>query len=155
MLNVTYLIIKTMKKEFFPEEGINKAARQVLSELKTKYVDIREGITSEIQYKLLNKMKNERINSKEIYEKAYLNNKNENAKTNFEKADLELSVINILIADLEKELPKQLTESDIFRIFSENNFRNIGDCMKFFSINYPNQDKKLVSQLFKNNKIND
>ena len=57
MINVNEYIKKAIKKELFEDEKLNNSARQILSELKTKYVDIREEITTEIQYKILKKLK--------------------------------------------------------------------------------------------------
>ena len=104
-----------MKKEIFIEDKRNKAARQVLSELKTSFVDIREEITAEIQNKILNKMKATREKTIPIYEKA-------NAIDNLNKEKFELEVINELLDMLKEFLPKQMSDEEILKIedtFSE------------------------------------
>ena len=60
MINVPEMIKKAMKKELFNTDEMNLAARQILSEMKTKFIDIKEEITNDIQYKMLSKMKKER-----------------------------------------------------------------------------------------------
>ena len=150
MIDVTELIKKTIKKEVFNEnEGINKAARQVLSEMKTKFKDIKESITVDIQNKMLIKMKKDRENSINIYEEAFAKTSSNIAKENLDKSKNELNVINAFLSEIEKDMPKQLTENEVINIIRENNFSNIGDCMKWFSKNYPAQDKKMISQIFK------
>lgn len=108
MINVNEYIKKAIKKELFEDEKLNNSARQILSELKTKYVDIREEITTEIQYKILKKLKAEREKSIEIYSKV----DNESAKTNLAKEQIELHIIDIFLFELEKELPKKMTEEE-------------------------------------------
>ena len=150
MIDVTELIKKTIKKEVFNEnEGINKAARQVLSEMKTKFKDIKESITVDIQNKMLIKMKKDRENSINIYEEAFAKTSSDIAKENLDKSKNELNVINAFLSEIEKDMPKQITENEVIDIIKENNFSNIGDCMKWFSKNYPAQDKKMISQIFK------
>ena len=150
MIDVTELIKKTIKKEVFNEnEGINKAARQVLSEMKTKFKDIKESITVDIQNKMLIKMKKDRENSVNIYEEAFAKTASDIAKENLDKSKNELNVINTFLSEIEKDMPKQLTENEVINIIKENNFSNIGDCMKWFSKNYPAQDKIMISQIFK------
>jgi hypothetical protein len=57
MLDVNNYLIKVMKKQIFSDTDLmNKSAKQVLAELKTKYVDIKEEITAPLQFKLLTKM---------------------------------------------------------------------------------------------------
>ena len=150
MIDVTELIKKTIKKEVFNEnEGINKAARQVLSEMKTKFKDIKENITVDIQHKMLIKMKKDRENSINIYEEAFAKTSSDVAKENLDKSKNELDVITDFLSEIEKDMPKQLTENEVIDIIKENGFSNIGECMKWFSKNYPAQDKKMISQIFK------
>jgi len=53
---------------------------------------------------------------------------------------------------LERFIPQQLNEEVIFDLIKTNNFKNIGDCMKFFKDNYTGlYDGKVVNKLFKNN----
>lgn len=141
MLNVQSLIIKTMKKEIFIEEKRNKAARQVLSELKTSFVDIREEITAEIQNKILNKMKATREKTIPIYEKA-------NAIDNLNKEKFELEVINELLDMLKEFLPKQMSDEEILKIVNQfkSEGKSIKDIMIFFKDK--NADKKKVSMFF-------
>lgn len=141
MLNVQSLIIKTMKKEIFIEDKRNKAARQVLSELKTSFVDIREEITAEIQNKILNKMKATREKTIPIYEKA-------NAIDNLNKEKFELEVINELLDMLKEFLPKQMSDEEILKIVNQfkSEGKSIKDVMIFFKDK--NADKKKVSMFF-------
>ena len=149
MLNVNELIKKAIKKEIYPETNVNAACRQVLSELKTKFVDFKEEITTEIQYKILKKMLNERNNSKVLYEKIFAKEpENKLAEENLNKADSEILIIVDFIAELEKEMPKKLTESEIEKIISDNQFKTIGECMSFFKKNYTNQDNAMIAKVF-------
>lgn len=145
MIDVNEFIKKTMKKEIFNNNELeNKSARVILSELKTKYVDIKEEITSEIQYKLVKKMAGDRNKSAEIYKEA-------NRTDLYEKEISELNVCNYLLSELEKDLPKQMTEdeikSKINEIISSNSNVNIGIIMKEFK--NLNADKAIVSKLAK------
>lgn len=147
MIDVSDYIKKTIKKEIFKESDLmNKAARQVLSEMKTKYVDIKEDIDTKVQFKILNKMKSERIKDIEIYEKS----NNEAGMKILSKEKSELNVIEELLNQIKDEMPKQLTNYEIVELINKNQLNNIGDCMKFFNKNYPDQDKKMINQVFKN-----
>lgn len=145
MVNVNTLLIEVMKKQVFAiSDLMNKSARQVLSEIKTKYKDIREEITPEIQYKILTKMLNDRIKSAEIYKKA-------NRPDLEEKERTEIFVIEKLLEDVKKDLPKELSESEILEkirnIIIANSNYNIGMIMKEFK-DLP-VDKAKVSKLAK------
>lgn len=144
MLNVNELIIKTIKKQIFVNENKNKAARQVLSELKTAFVDVREDITAEVQNKILKKMKSSREKAISIYEQA-----NAVDKINQEKE--ELLVICELMETLEQFLPKMMTETEIRNKIQEiidgNPDVKIGDIMREFKT--INADKALVSTITK------
>lgn len=139
MIDVQKYIIQTMMKKMF--ENNSTAARMVLGELKTKQKDIMGEITSEVQYKILSKMLKEREESKMIY----INN-NRFDLANKERE--EESVLKDLLAELQSDLPKQLTDDEVRNIIKEQAFANIGDCMKWFKTNYPNQDKKQIARLF-------
>lgn len=146
MIDVNKLIISTRKKEIFAgttEE--NHAAVIVLGELKTKYVDIKEEITSKLQHKLLTKMLNDRSKSMEIYKQA-------NRLDKFEAEEHEYNVIKHLLAEVEKDLPKQMTEPEIIEkinsiVTSSGKTPNIGIIMAGFK-ELP-ADKALVSKLAK------
>lgn len=113
MLNVQKLIIQAMKKELFPgKDELNSAARIILAEMKTKFVDIKEEITAEIQYKMLLKMKKDRENSVKIYDEALKNTQSPIAKENLEKAKNELEPIDLFLLELEAEMPKKLNEEE-------------------------------------------
>jgi uncharacterized protein YqeY len=142
MLDIQKMIIQTMKKEIFVEES--KAARQVLSEIKTAYVDIQEEITAEIQNKILKKMKSTREKTISVYEKT-------DAVELLEKEKTELSVINKLLEELEQFLPKQMSEEEITEIVSKMKAEGklIKDVMAFFKDK--NADKKMVSNIFNKN----
>lgn len=114
MINVSEMIKKAMKKELFPEkEELNQAARIILGEMKTKFIDIREEITTEIQYKMLQKMKKDRENSIKIYSEAFEKTHSEVAKNNLEKAKIELEPIELFLSELEAEMPKKMSEEEI------------------------------------------
>jgi uncharacterized protein YqeY len=114
MINVPEMIKKAMKKELFPgKEELNQAARIILGEMKTKFIDIREEITTEIQYKMLQKMKKDRENSIKIYSEAFEKTHSEVAKNNLEKAKIELEPIDLFLFELEKEMPKKMSEEEI------------------------------------------
>ena len=52
MINVQQMILMAMKKELFPNNAeLNLAARNVLGEMKTKYIDIKGEITIVIPFK--------------------------------------------------------------------------------------------------------
>lgn len=146
MLDVNELIKKTMKKEIFIGDLRNKAARQVLAELKTSFVDIREDITAEIQNKILKKMKSTREKTILIYK-----NSNANVIDNLNKEVEELKVICELTEILQEFLPKMMTEEEIknkiFSIIHNNTNSKIGDIMKEFK--NINADKALVSKIAK------
>ena len=142
MLDVADLIKQAMKKVLFEEENKNILARQILGELKTKLKDIQEEHTAKIQYSILKKMFSDREKSISAYLGA---GRNDLA----EKEILEKEIISNFMAELEKELPKQLSSEEVATIISSNGFANIGECMKWFSQNYPDQDKKIISQVFK------
>ena len=145
MIDVQKLIIATIKGQIYSSSDLEKtAARQVLAELKTKYVDIKEEITSKIQHKLLTKMANDRLKSAEIYKSA-------NREDMYMKETTEYFVIKSLLEEVEKDLPKQMNEEDINKkiteIMSTNSNVNIGIIMKEFK-DLP-ADKALVSKLAK------
>lgn len=120
MLDVQKLLIESMKKEMFPgHDNLNIAARNVLSEMKTKFIDIREEITSKIQYKMLQKMKKERENSVKIYTEAFEKTKLEAAKENLKKAQDELEPIDLFLYELEQEMPKKLNEEETKNLINE------------------------------------
>lgn len=139
MIDVQKYILLTMKKEIF--ENNDKAARIVLGELKTKQKDIQGDITAEIQYKLLSKMLKEREDSKVTY---ISNNRFDLA----EKESSEIDVLKSLLGELEKDMPKQMTDDEVLAIIKKQAFSNIGDCMKWFKVNHPSQDKKQIARLF-------
>ena len=54
---------------------------------------------------------------------------------------------------LSKFIPKQMSDLEIIAIIENNNFANIGECMKFFSSNFTGlYDGKKVSKYFNENK---
>lgn len=120
MLDVQKLLIKSMKKEMFPgHDDLNIAARNVLSEMKTKFIDIREEITSQIQYKMLQKMEKDRQNSVKIYTDAFEKTKSPIAKENLKKAQNELEPIDLFLMELEAEMPKKLNEEETKNLINE------------------------------------
>ena len=146
MINVQQLIIDTIKGKIYSSTKEEQAAaRQVLAELKTKYVDIKGDITNEIQHKLLTKMSNDREKSIEIYKSA-------NREDKWKIEEFELLVIKSLLAEVEKDMPKQLSEEEITNkineIISNNTNVNIGIIMKNFK-DLP-VNKGLVAKIAKN-----
>lgn len=145
MIDINDMIKKTIKKEIFNScELENKSARTVLSEIKTKYVDIKEDITAELQYKLVKKIASDRKKSSDIYLSAGRNDL-------YEKEISELNVCNFLINELERFLPKQMTEEEIRSKIVEMKTVNpqikIGEIMKEFK--NINADKSVVSKIAK------
>lgn len=66
-------------------------------------------------------------------------------KSNIETGNLEENKL------LEIFLPVSLSEDEIKKIISDNNFSNIGECMKFFKENHPQKyDGSVVSKAFNN-----
>ena len=119
MLNIQMLIAKAMKKELYDNDILNLAGRNVLNELKTKFVDVKGEITNEVQFKLLQKMKKDRENMISVYSEAFEKTKSENAKTNLTNAENELIVVNDFLKELEKEMPKKMSEAET-KAFIEN-----------------------------------
>ena len=153
MINVQEMIKKAMKKELFNTDEMNMAARQILSEMKTKFIDIKEEITNDIQYKMLIKMKKERESSVEIYKEAFEKNNSEVAKNNLIKSENELNVLNNFISELEAEMPKKLSEDEIKSIIVNIMNKigekvNIGMIMKEFK-GRSDVDMSVVSKIAK------
>lgn len=145
MIDINEFIKRTIKKEIFNSNEIeNKAARQIFSEIKTKYIDLQEEVTAEIQYKIIKKMLADRNKCIEIYKEA-------NRDDLLVREEIEASVCSYLISELEKELPKQMTEEEIknkiSEIISSNANAKIGDIMREFS--KLNADKSVVSKIAK------
>lgn len=138
MLDVQSLIIKAMKKEIFVNnDDLNITAKTILAEMKTKFVDIREPITTEIQYKMLQKMKKDRENSVKIYSEAFEKSKSDVAKDNLEKAQNELEPIDLFLMELENEMPKKLSDDETRKLVEETITKfgdtpNKGMIMKLF-----------------------
>jgi len=127
MIDVQKLLIKSMKKEMFPgHDNLNTAARNVLSEMKTKFIDIREEITTQIQYKMLQKMKKDRENSVKIYTNAFEKTKSPIAEENLKKAKDELEPITLFLYELEAEMPKKLNEEETKNLINET-IKKFGD----------------------------
>lgn len=103
MLDVAKLLVETMKRQF-PNKD---AYLVVLRELKTKLTVLAktEKVTVETQYKFLKKMEKEREDSKVIYV----------SQNRFDLANKErdeLTAIKQLLSEVEKEMPKQLSEEE-------------------------------------------
>lgn len=139
MLDISKLMIKAMKKELYKDnDELNNAARQVLGEMKTKIKDIREDITNNVQYKLLQKMKKDRENSVKIYTEAFEKSNSNVAKNNLEKAKNELEPIDLFLMELEAEMPKKLSEDEV-RSLVKATIEKFGD----------NPNKGMIMKLFK------
>jgi uncharacterized protein YqeY len=155
MINVPEMIKKAMKKELFHNDELNLAARQILAEMKTKFIDIREEITNDIQYKMLSKMKKDRENSIKIYTEAFEKTHSEIAKNNLEKAKNELEPIDLFLKEIEAEMPKKMSEEEI-RVFIKDLISkfdvkpNIGMIMKEIKSNADlNMDMAIASKIIK------
>ena len=101
MLDVSKILVETMKRQF-PNKD---AYLVVLRELKTKLTVLAktEKVTIENQFKFLKKMEKEREDSKQVYTSQ---NRTDLAK----KEENELIAIKQLLSEVEKEMPKQLSE---------------------------------------------
>lgn len=156
MIDVQKMMIKAMKKELYKNnDSLNLAARQVLGEIKTKCKDVKGDINNEVQYKILQKMKKDRENSVEIYEKAFKDTNSEVAKINLEKAKNELDPIDLFIIELEAEMPKKMTEDETRNFIKEliskfDSKPNIGMIMKLIKSNSTlNIDMAVASKIIK------
>jgi uncharacterized protein YqeY len=156
MIDIQKMMIKAMKKEMYPnDESLNIAARQILGEMKTKIKDIKEEITNDIQYKMLTKMKKDRENSVNIYEKAFNETKSDIAKINLEKAKNELEPIDLFLMELESEMPKKMSEEETRKFIKDliskfDTKPNIGMIMKLIKSNQTlNIDMSVASRLIK------
>lgn len=141
MINIQEFIIKAMKKQIFinPEMvHLNDIARRVLGEVKTKCVDIREEITTQVQYKLFQKMKKDRKNSIKIYSEAFEKNGSNVAKDNLQKASDELEAIDYFMLILESDIPKKLSDEET-RNLVKDTIEKFGD----------NPNKGMIMKLFK------
>lgn len=141
MINIQEFIIKAMKKQIFinPEMvHLNDIARRVLGEVKTKCVDIREEITTQVQYKLFQKMKKDRENSIKIYSEAFEKNGSNVAKDNLQKASDELEAIDYFMLILESDIPKKLSDEET-RNLVKDTIEKFGD----------NPNKGMIMKLFK------
>lgn len=125
---------------------IKNAKMSVLNEIRTLEMLERNEITDKMQYKWFSKMLNNRDNASSIY-------KEQNRIDLYEKEQNEKNVILDYMKELEKSLPKQLTDNEIkdiiLKLKSDNPNCNIGTIMKYFSTNYPEQNKATISKLFK------
>jgi len=138
MLDVAKLLVETMKRQFPNKE----AYLVVLRELKTKLTILAktEKVTVETQYKFLKKMEKEREDSKVIYV-------SQNRFDLAMKEKDELSAIKQLLAEVEKEMPKQLSEEETkdFILITWENIKK--------QVNKPNQGM-LMRELKSNPNIN-
>jgi uncharacterized protein YqeY len=158
MIDIQKMMIQAMKKQLFPNnDELNIAARQVLGEMKTKIKDINmeKPFTIEMQYKMFQKMKKDRENLVEIYEKAFKDTGSEVAKTNLEKAKNELEPIDLFILELESQMPKKMTEAEIEQFIDEliakfDDKPNMGMIMKLIKSNTAlNIDMAIASKIIK------
>lgn len=103
MLDVSKLLVETMKRQFPNKE----AYLVVLRELKTKLTVLAktEKVTVENQYKFLKKMEKEREDSKQVYT-------SQNRLDLAKKEENELIAIKQLLSEVEREMPKQLSEEE-------------------------------------------
>lgn len=158
MIDLNDLIKKTIKKEIFNDNDIlNKAARQVLSEIKTKIKDVQGEVNDNIQFKILSKIKKDRENAIEIYTQAYNKTCSDIAKMNLDKYTNELIISNNLIATLEQNMPKKLNENETLNLILDywNEIKesspNKGMLMKKIKSSGKNIDMSLVAKLVKEN----
>lgn len=142
MIDIQKELIKAMKKQvFINNDVLNNAARIVLAEIKTKLKDIKEEITTEIQYKIISKMKKDRENSVKIYEDAFNKTNSNVAKDNLDKAKNELEAIDLYLLEIESDMPKKFNEVETKQL--------IEDVLKQFGDTKPN--KGMIMKLLKYN----
>jgi uncharacterized protein YqeY len=104
---------------------------------------------------MLQKMKKDRENSIEIYEKAFRDTGSEVAKTNLEKAQNELEPIDLFIAELESQMPKKMSEAETAEFIDEliakfDSKPNMGMLMKLIKSNTMlNIDMAIASKILK------
>lgn len=147
MLDVSKLLVETMKRQFPNKE----AYLVVLRELKTKLTVLAktEKVTVETQYKFLKKMEKEREDSKFMYV-------SQNRFDLANKEREELSAIKQLLTEVEKEMPKQLSEDETkdFILITWENIKkqvdkpNQGMLMRELKSN-PNINMALAAKLVK------
>ena len=118
----------------------------VLNEVRTLETLERNNIDAKMQYKWFEKLLNNRNTAANIY-------KSQNRMDLYEKENAEINVIKHYLNELEKELPKQLSEEEVKNILiqfkNEQPFCKIGDVMRFFTNKYPEQNKAMISNVFK------
>ena len=152
MIDVPEMIKKAMKKELYlGKDELNQAARNVLGDMKTKFIDIKEEITDDIQYKMLQKMKKDKENAVAIYSEAFNKTLSDIAKENRDKYQNELIVVDDFLEEVGKNMPKKYNEEETRNVIKEiiNNAGgnvNKGIIMKSLKTN-DNIDMALASKL--------
>lgn len=140
-------VIKEKQRVMRLDNKKEKEARNsVLNEIRTLET-LDSNVNADKQYKWFKKAYDTRKLSSNIYLK--------NGKQDlYEKEILEMEYAKEYMNQLESFLPKQLTEDEItkilldFKQYNLNDF-NIQNVMKFFAKEYPNQNKGIVSNIFK------
>lgn len=152
MIDVPEMIKKAIKKELYlGKDELNQAARNVLGDMKTKFIDIKEEITDDIQYKMLQKMKKDKENAVAIYSEAFNKTLSDIAKENRDKYQNELIVVDDFLEEVGKNMPKKYNEEETRNVIKEiiNNAGgnvNKGIIMKSLKTN-DNIDMALASKL--------
>ena len=140
-------ILKEKHKYMKEEASLEKdAAIIVLNEIRTIEMLERGEITSQMQYKWFEKLLSNRDTAANIY-------KTQNRMDLYNKEKAEAEVIRKYLSELEKDMPKQMTEDEvkevIVKLKQEHPNYMIGDVMKFFAKVYPDQNKAVVSKIFR------
>lgn len=142
MINILNEKHKYMKSEASAEKD---AAIIVLNEMRTLEMLEKNPINSQLQYKWFEKLLANRDTSANIY-------KQQNRMDLYNKEIAEINIIKYYMKELENDMPKQMSEEEVKNIILEmkrqNPFIKIGDVMRCFALNYPNQNKSMVSKLF-------
>lgn len=139
-------VLKEKHKFMKSEASIERdAAIVVLNEIRTIEMLERSEITSQMQYKWLEKLLNNRNTAFNIY-------KTQNRMDLYNKEIAEANIIKQYMKELENDMPKQMSDDEVKSIIIEYKKMNpncmIGDIMKHFVRNYPNQNKAVVSKIF-------
>ncbi len=146
MIDVQKMILEVMKKQRFSTTAEESAAaRSVLSELKTKQIDLRfkGAIDAMTQHKVIAKMKSDRENSATAFTDA---GRPELAANEELQAKICTGLLDILAPELPQQLSEDEIRSIIGKILAENPAANMGAVMQAFK-NEANIDRKLVSRI--------
>lgn len=138
-------LIQEKKKALKSEnKQLKEAMNSVLNEIRTLQLLQRTEVTVQKQYKWFKRAYDTRIQSSKIYQ-------SNNREDLYNKQIAQANIAKKYLQYLQEFMPKQLTQYEISKIIQnlidENNV-NIGQVMKWFTTNYPTQNKAQVSKVF-------